>query len=456
MIAREPANAATAPVLSRAALDRPAPVPPVRIVHLGLGAFHRSHQAWYTAHAEDSSEWGIAAFTGRTPDAARALRAQEGVYTLVVRDAQGDRYETVGSIVEAWPGDDATRFVRTISAPAVAVVTLTVTEAGYRLTSAGEPDVDDPAVASDLLLLRGLVADGGTIPATAPRTALARLLLGLRARRLLDAPPVAIVPCDNLPANGGLVRAALTGLAEEVDPALAAWLPQGASFVSTSVDRITPRLDPRDRDLVAVATGWSDSVPVVAEPFADWVLAGDFPAGRPRWETAGARFVDDIAPWEARKLWLLNGAHTLLASTGRLRGHETVAEAFADPECRREVELLWDEAAATLPEVETRDYRRALAARFANPRIVHRLAQIAEGSETKLRVRIVPVAEAERAAGRNATGCATAIAAWIRQEAPGADAATVTHDLSPVLGRDDRFVATVRHILPTLPAGPTR
>jgi fructuronate reductase len=445
-----------APSMSRAALARPEPVPPVRIVHLGLGAFHRSHQAWYTAHADDGAEWGIAAFTGRSPDAAAALRTQEGVYTLVERGPESDRFETIGSIVEAWSGDDVARFVRTVAAPAVAVVTLTVTEAGYRLNTAGELDLDDPVVAHDILLLRGLLADGGTIPSASPRTALARLLLGLHARHQADAPPVAVVPCDNLPANGDLVRRALTRLAEHVDPASAAWLPQGASFVSTSVDRITPRLDPRDRALVAAATGWSDQAPVIAEPFSDWVLAGEFPGGRPGWQTAGARFVDDIAPWEARKLWMLNGAHTLLASTGRLRGHETVAEAFADRDCRGDVERLWDEAVAHLAGVETRDYRSALAERFANPRIVHRLSQIAEGSETKLRLRIAPIAEAERAAGRAATGCATAIAAWIRQEAPDADVAAVIRGLSPDLGRDDHFVATVRHILPTLPVGPTR
>ena len=229
------------------------------------------------------------------------------------------------------------------------------------------------------------------------------------------------MPCDNLPENGPLIRRALGRLAQEVDPTLADWLPLGTSFVSTSVDRITPRLGPDDRTLVATATGWFDETPVVTEPFADWVLAGDFPSGRPQWETAGARFVDDITPWEARKLWMLNGAHTLLASSGRLRGHATVAEAFADPVCRAQVDELWEEAARNLPSVETVEYRQALAERFANPRIVHLLDQIAEGSRTKLRLRIVPVALAERAAGRSAVGAATAIAAWILREAASAD-----------------------------------
>jgi fructuronate reductase len=435
---------AVLPTLDRAALPHPESIPPVRIVHLGLGAFHRSHQAWYTAHAADSAEWGIAAFTGRRPDAADALQRQDGVYTLVERGPQQDRFELIGSIVSAIPGDDISAFVETMRSPAVAVVTLTITEAGYRLDARGELDLEDPETAADIPLLRRLVEDPSAPVGDVPSTAFARLLLGLNARRIAGAPPVAIVPCDNLPENGTLVRRALTRLAAEVDPALAEWLPLGASFVSTSVDRITPRLDPDYRAVVAAAIGRSDEVPVVAEPFTDWVLAGHFPSGRPQWESAGARFVDDIQPWEARKLWLLNGAHTLLAAAGPLRGHSTVAEAFADPHCRDLVERLWGESAANLPGVETAQYREALAERFANPRIVHRLAQIAEGSRTKIRLRIVPVALAERAAGRAAEGCAAALAAWITAESPGEDPLTVLRGISAELASDDDFVTTLR------------
>jgi len=446
-----------APLLRRDALAHPERIPPVRIVHLGLGAFHRSHQAWYTAHAADADEWGNAAFTGRRPDAAEVLAAQGCVYTLVERGPDEDRFELIGSIVEASPGDDAAGFIATFSAPQIAVVTLTVTEAGYCLDGTGELDLDHPDVASDIRLLKILLArhEPQTPAGDAPRTALGRLLLGLDARRRAGAPPLAVVPCDNLPDNGPLVHRALTRLAGEVDPDLAEWLPQGASFVSTSVDRITPRLDPDDRALVAAATGWTDEAPVVTEPFADWVLAGEFPSGRPQWETAGARFVDDITPWEARKLWMLNGAHTLLAASGLLRGHTTVAEAFADPVCRDQVEALWDEAARNLPGVETDGYRTALAARFANPRIVHRLEQIAEGSRTKVRLRIVPVARVERAAGRSAHGCATALASWIRQEAPDADPDATIRELAPELASDEEFATTVRTVLSAMAAGQT-
>ena len=226
---------------------------------------------------------------------------------------------------------------------------------------------------------------------------------------------IAIVPCDNMPGNGELARRGVTALAGELSVELASWLATHVSFVSTSVDRITPRMTEDDLERVARDTGWDDRAAVVAEPFSNWILCGDFPAGRPDWHKAGARFVSDIEPFERRKLWLLNGAHTLLAALGQLRGHGTVAEAIADPVCSDAVHALWDEAAHHLPAVELdiETYRADLLERFRNARIEHRLSQIAEDSEVKLRVRIAPVARRERDAGRDADACALAIAAWL-------------------------------------------
>ena len=166
---------------------------------------------------------------------------------------------------------------------------------------------------------------------------------------------------------------------------------------------------------MASACGYRDSSPVVAEPFSSWVLSGEFPAGRPRWEDAGALFVDDIEPYENRKLWLLNGAHSLLAYAGQVRGHATVAQALADPACRHAVEAFWDEAEANLPAegLDIPAYRAALLARFGNARIAHHLAQIAMDGTTKLRMRAVPVLRAERAAGRTGAAAALMIAAWL-------------------------------------------
>jgi fructuronate reductase len=204
-------------------------------------------------------------------------------------------------------------------------------------------------------------------------------------------------------------------LAEQVDPGLASWLTESVSIVTTVVDRITPRTAPEDVHAVFVATGRDDRCPVVAEPFHEWVLSGGFPAGRPSWEQAGATFTDDVAPFEHRKLWLLNGGHSLLAYAGSIRGHTTVAEALADDTCLGWLQQWWSEASGHLgqPEDDVARYCAALLDRFANRRIRHQLAQIAVDGSQKLPIRILPVLRAERAAGRPATGAARVLAAWV-------------------------------------------
>ena len=402
------------PVLGR----KGTPAPPIRIVHLGLGAFHRSHQAWFTAKAHDGSEWGIAAFTGRRPDAAQALAPQDGLFTLVERAADGDRFEVVPTIAAAVDGADTERLNELLASPSTAIVTLTVTEKVY----------DDGA----------------------PDTPLGRLVRGLAARRAAGAGPIAIVSCDNLAHNAEVARAAVERLAQALDAeapgaalspgdapgdgvddgGLEAWVRANVSFVGTSVDRITPRTTPEDIAEVAEQCGYRDAAPVVAEPFASWILSGDFPAGRPAWEDGGALFVDDIEPFENRKLWLLNGAHTMLAYAGQLRGHATVAEALADPVCRAAMEAFWDEAARhlALPELDVPGYRNALLERFANPRIAHYLAQIAQDGSLKLRLRSVPVLRAERSAGHTGLAAARMIAAWMDYLVDSAERGTEFHD----------------------------
>ena len=401
---------------------RPLPQAPVRIVHLGLGAFHRSHQAWYTQHASDAADWGIAAFTGRRPEAALALAAQGGLFTIIERSGNGDAFEVIGSIVEAVDGADVGRLCELVSAPETAVVTLTITEAAYGLASDGSFDAGSPGVASDLAVLAGGTGTSGNAgtavnagTAGTPTTPLGRLVLALAARRGSGAGPLAVVSCDNLPGNGDVARRALVGMAEAWDGEVAAWIGENVSFVSTSVDRITPRTTDADVAEVEERCGYRDSSPVVAEPFRDWVLSGYFPAGRPRWENAGAVVVDDIEPYENRKLWLLNGAHSLLAYAGQLRGHTTVAEALEDPLCREAVEAFWDEAAAHLHghDLHIPEYREALRERFGNTRIAHHLSQIAADGTTKLRMRALPVLAAERSHGRSGAGSALMLAAWI-------------------------------------------
>lgn len=409
---------------------------PVRIVHLGLGAFHRAHQAWYTDLAADG--WGIAAFTGRSPAMAERLSSQDGLYTLVERGAEGDSARIVSSIVEAIDGARLDRFVELVAAPTTAIVTLTITENGYRLDAAGRPNENDPKMAADLA-------------GAEPSTPLGRLLGALEARRASDA-PLAIVPCDNIPGNGPWLRRGLLAMAERRDRGLAAWIDESVSFVSTSVDRITPRAVAADRHTVEQLTGHVDIAPVITEPFHDWILSGQFPAGSPDWAANGARLVEDIQPFEQRKVWMLNGAHSLLAYLGQLRGHRFVADAIADPVCREWVLRFWDEAVRTLGDdsLGLDEYRSALLGRFENSRIRHELAQIAADGSTKLQLRILPIARAERSAGRDAAGCATAIAAWIAASGNTTTVRAAIASLDSGLATDSDFVRTVRDTLTTM------
>ena len=402
---------------------------PVRVAHLGLGAFHRAHQAWYTQRANEAADpggdgagWGIAAFTGRSPDAARVLAAQDAVYTLIERGPDGDAATVVEALSSVHDGADTATWRRVLADPSVGVLTLTVTEAGYR--------------------------PGSTAPV--------RVLDGLRARFEAGAGGIAVVSCDNLPDNGAVIRDAVLALTEPGSD-LDAWIRGEVSFVSSMVDRITPATTDADREAVLRLTGLADAAPVVTEPFAEWVIAGDFPAGRPAWEAAGARFVDDIAPYERRKLWLLNAGHSLLAYHGLAAGHRTVAETVADPALSAELERLWSEQRTELPfdAPTVDDALAALRARFGNARIEHRLAQIASDGSQKLGPRILDPLRARLASGREAGAAQLGVlAAWSRHLAgpdvrdPGADA--VVAALRDAQTPRDRAAAVLAALAPDL------
>jgi fructuronate reductase len=382
--------------------------PPVRMVHLGLGNFHRAHQAWYTANASDAADWGIAAFTGRRPDTADDLRPQDGLYTLITRTADGDTLGVVGSLAAVHPAGDQAAYLGYLGRPEVAVVTITVTEAGYLRGPDGRLDVAHPVVVSDVAALR-------KDPAASVASLPGKLVAGLLARRAAGSDPITLLSCDNLPHNGSVTEAVVRDMADAVDDTLRAWIDDHVDFATSMVDRITPATTDDDRKLVAASQGYQDASPVPTEPFSEWVISGRFPGGRPAWQDAGARIVDDVTPYEQRKLWLLNGSHSLLAYAGSIRGRATVDEAIADPRCREWVESFWNEASPylTLPADSVADYRQALVERFSNPRIGYQLSQIASDGSIKLPVRILPTLLAERAAGRLPIGCVTAVAAWV-------------------------------------------
>ncbi|MHA6508188.1 mannitol dehydrogenase family protein [Tessaracoccus sp. Y1736] len=402
------------PPLTRAGFGRPAA--PVRMVHLGLGNFTRAHQAWYTEHASDAAEWGIAAFTGRRPTMSDLLTPQDGLYTLITKGAHGDTFEVISSVSRVHPASDFAALVGYFASPELAVVTSTVTEAGYHRTPDGRLDLADPAVADDLAVLRELVEGGDLSPerigALTVATVPARILAGLLARRAAEAGPLTILPCDNIPDNGSAFAAVVTDAADAVQPSLVHWMDRNVAWATSMVDRITPATT--DGDLVEVARtqGYVDASPVPTEPFSEWVISGEFPAGRPDWESAGVQIVDEVEPYEQRKLWMLNGSHSLLAYAGPILGVETVSEAIAHPTLRAWVEQWWTEAGVGL-QVPWEDYARALLDRYENPNIRHLLAQIASDGSLKLPVRIMPTVSAFRARGEVPAAAVRAVAAWL-------------------------------------------
>lgn len=349
-----------------------------RLVHLGIGNFARAHTLVDT---EIAGGWSVAAFTGRSAGMADSLNAQGGRYGLIVRGPEQDEVRIVDVIDEVHPASDVEALVRLLADPFTAVVTLTITEKGYA---------------------------AGSDPAT---SAPARIALGLKARREAGVEePIALVSCDNLTGNGEVLGAAVLA---ELDEETRTWFADHVDVVSTMVDRITPSADEKASEIVRAQTGLDDLVPVVTEPFSEWVVEDRFRGRRPEWEKAGVQFTDDIELHELRKLRLLNGAHTLMAYAGQVAGVERVDEAIAHREVRALVEELWAEARSTLalPEAELDAYTAALEERFRNPRLADFLIRIAADGTAKLPVRALPVI-AERGGPDQAPGEVAAVAAW--------------------------------------------
>jgi fructuronate reductase len=370
--------------------SRPRDVPSsVGIVHLGIGAFHRAHQAVYTEDAGDG--WGICGITQRSATVAERLAPQDGLYSVLERGPGPASARVIGAVREVLTGEAT---AERITDPAVKVVSLTVTEKGYRHDPAtGRLRGDDPEISLDLA-------------GRPPRTVIGRLVRGLAGREA----PVTVLCCDNLTANGETVRA----LVEEYCERGGIRLPCEVSFPSTMVDRITPATTREDLDEAERLLGVRDEAVVVTEPFSQWVIEDVFPAGRPAWDSAGAILTGDVAPYEKMKLRLLNGSHSMLAYLGS--GFEYVSEAIdvlGDP-----IRHFMDEdASPTLdvpPGFDLAAYKSSLLERFANPALRHRVAQIAMDGSQKLPQRLLGVVRDRLAAGAEPRWAALAVAAWMR------------------------------------------
>jgi fructuronate reductase len=379
------------------------------IIHLGVGAFQRAHQAMYTeaALAAGDRRWGIVGASLRSPAVRGALNPQDGLYTLAVRGAEGERLQVIGALKDMLVApEDPEALLRAMCDPAVAIVTLTVTEKGYCYDPATTAlDEAHPDIVHDL-----------ANPAR-PRGVPGFLVEALRRRREARTHAFTVLTCDNLPHNGRTVANIVARFAALRDPQLAGYIGNEVAFPSTMVDRITPATTDADREAIAGRLGLEDAAPVVTEPFSQWVIEDRFPQGRPDWSIAGAAFVTDVAPYETMKLRLLNGSHSTLAYLGYLAGYETVSDTMKDTSYRRLAERVMDDAATTLkmpPGADVAAYRRALIARFENPALRHRTWQICMDGSQKLPQRLLGSIRDRRAAGAPIDRLVMGVAGWMR------------------------------------------
>lgn len=392
----------------------------VGIVHLGIGAFHRAHQAVFTelaAAATGRQDWGIAGVTQRSASVRDQLVPQGGLYTVLERGADAAPPRVVGSVRDiVFGGGDPAAVIDRIADPAVRLVTLTVTEKGYRRDGAGRLDRSDPEVVADLA-------------GRPPRTVVGQLVRGLQHRLACDAGPVTVLCCDNLVGNGdvlrGLVHDFVAALPSAEASGLADWIVAAVRFPSCMVDRIVPATTDEDRADVRAVLGLEDRGVVVAEPFSQWVIEDDFAGDRPAWERAGAVLTRDVAAWEAVKLRMLNASHSLLAYLGALRGYDTIAAALCDDRLAAAAEaLMVEDVTPTLraPDgLDLTDYRCQVLTRFANPALRHRTVQVAMDGSQKLPVRLLGTVRDRLAAGVVPRHAALAVAAWMVYVSQGRD-----------------------------------
>lgn len=402
-------------------LDHGVPVPGydrsslrVGVVHLGVGGFHRAHQAMYLdalMNQGTATDWALCG-VGVLPHDRRiieTLQAQDGLYTLVVKHPDGRREpRVIGSVARALLApDDPGAVLDQMADPAVRVVSLTITEGGYLVNQVtGEFDATAGSIAPDL------------VPGATPSTAFGFLVAALARRRAEGTPPFTVLSCDNIPGNGDVARRMLVAFARLLDPDLADWMDAEVAFPSSMVDRITPVTAPEDVAQLEAEFGVVDGWPVVCEPYTQWVVEDRFPLGRPPLEDVGVQLVDDVEPYELMKLRLLNASHQALAYLGYLAGYRYAHEVCADPLFRRFLlGYMEQEGSPTLPPVPGVDldaYRHGLVDRFANPEVRDTLARLCAESSDRIPTWLVPVIARNLRDGGQVGRSALVVASWAR------------------------------------------
>jgi mannitol 2-dehydrogenase len=391
------------------------------VVHVGVGGFHRAHQAMYHDRllSEGALDWGICGVGVMPADRQmkEALDAQDGLYTLVLKHSDGT-YEprVIGSIVEyLYAPDDPEAVIEKMAAESTRIVSLTITEGGYNVSDiTGEFDAANPALVADLA------------PGAVPRTAFGLITEALRRRRMRGLRPFTIMSCDNLQDNGYRSKRVFTAFARLRDPGLGDWVEREARFPNSMVDRITPGTTDADRAEIRERFGIEDRWPVVCEPYTQWVLQDAFTAGRPPYEQAGVQVVDQVEPYELMKLRLLNGSHQALAYFGYLAGYRLVHEAAQDPLFQAFLLGYMDKEAtptlAPVPGVDLEGYKYTLLERFSNPQVRDTIARLCAESSDRIPKWLLPVVRKQLANGGEIRRSAAVVASWARY-AEGVDEA---------------------------------
>jgi fructuronate reductase len=384
----------------------------IGIVHIGLGAFHRAHQAVYlekNLNRNLGGDWGICAVNIRSNiQLVEQLKAQNCRYHIAEYADNNHAYlREINAIREAlFAGDDKTELFEILLSPNTKIVTLTVTEKGYYVTPSDKKlRRDDPSIQHDI--------ESPTTPKTAPGI----LVEALFRRKALGLPPFTVLSCDNMPNNGEITRQAVYELASLRSAELAEWIQDNVAFPCSMVDRIVPAMTDESRNRLKAELNCDDPNAVMCEAFSQWVVEDNFPLGRPDWEQDGVQMVKDVHPFETMKLRLLNGSHSLLAYVGSAAKLETVADAVADPNFIALIRhYMTFEALPTLdmPDgINVQNYIESLISRFTNDSLQHKLSQIAMDGSQKIPQRWLAGGAEFLAQQKNMSATALGVAAWV-------------------------------------------
>ncbi|MER8717701.1 mannitol dehydrogenase family protein [Mesorhizobium sp. M0999] len=379
------------------------------MAHLGVGAFHRCHQAEYTDDLISLrfDRWGIVGINIRPPRLADTLGRQGGLYTRLIRENSHIEARVIGSIVRVVDSQEsAAPALGVLISPDIELVTMTVTEKGYcHVPSSGELDLGHPDIVHDL-----------ANPET-PRSVPGLLVRALEQRRATNGRPLTLLSCDNIPANGVILANVVQTFARQRGNGLAAWIAANSAFPSSMVDRIAPAVTQDDLDSVEQWFGYHDAAVAVGEPFRQWVIEEKFAGRMPRWDLVGATFVDDVTPFEHLKMRVLNGAQTALATLGVLAGLEHTSDAMADPLLSDFIRrMLVEEIVPTLMPVSgvlPLAYVEQSLARLKNTAIRHRNHQVATDGSQKIVQRLLNPIRDRLAMGQSIGLLSVPVAGWM-------------------------------------------